>query len=316
MLSVVIPTRDRWALLLETLRSFDAQSPPRAGAELVVADNNSGDDTPASIREFAAGSALPVKLADAPRDGPAQARNEGVAVAAGELIVFVGDDTAPAGPELLAAHERLHELNPDPRYAVQGRVTWNPDQAVTPFMRWLESSGVQFSFEGLEPGKVDPATAFCTAHVSMKRELFERAGGFDARFPDAAMEDVELGSRLRGLGLELDYRPELLVLHTHPTTARESLRRMERVGRSAALFHNLHPDGPWEGVGAPRGARWTWLRLTAPLWRLVAAAPLPGPLRRTAWRATHMAAYAAGYRQGPPPAAGAAAPSLPPGPRH
>src|SRR6185436_18218617 len=123
--------------------------------------------------DLAADYPHPIKLATEPRPGPASARNTGVAESRGEVVLFLGDDMAPAGPGLLSDHASLHAANPESAYAVLGRVTWNPGGDVTPFMEWLESAGIQFDFGSIGPGPVAPSRFFCTAHVSLKRSLFE-----------------------------------------------------------------------------------------------------------------------------------------------
>lgn len=302
MLSVVIPTKDRRQVLLGTLAALERERTVDGGFEIVVVDNGSGDGTVEVVRELSAGYAHPLSVTSDARPGPASARNTGVEASSGELVLFLGDDMAPAAPGLLAAHVRLHRAEPDGGYAVLGRVTWNPGSEITPFMRWLESAGIQFDFGSIDSGPVSPSRFFCTAHASIKRALFEQAGGFDERFPDAAIEDIELGVRLEERGAVLDYHPELLVLHTHPTTPGESVARLQRVGRSAALFHQLRPAA--DPLKVPSGPRWSLLDLAGPVWALLSASGRPAPLRRLGWRGVHMRAYRRGYRQGPPALAG------------
>jgi GT2 family glycosyltransferase len=169
---------------------------------------------------------------------------------------------------------------------------------VTPFMHWLENGGPQFHFGQLAAGPVDAASYFYSSHASVKRSLFERVGGFDDRFPTAAIEDIELGVRLAQAGLELDYHPELLVLHDHPTTPAQSLRRSVAVGRSAALYSRLRPDRPHPGVKPPRGLRWSAARAVLPLLEPMARMPLSHPVQRWVWKAMTLGGYARGYRQG------------------
>lgn len=299
MLSVVIPTKDRRETLLTTLRSLEGQREPERGFEVVVADNGSRDGSADAARELADRSNLRLSVVDAASGGPAAARNRGVEAARGEVILFWGDDVEPAGDGLLDAHARLHEAGSEP-YGVLGRVAWSERQEVTPFMRWLERGGFQFSFGALAPGPVAATDAFWTAHVSLSRGAFERAGGFDERFPDAAVEDVELGLRLDRLGVVLDYRPELLALHTHPTALAASLSRQRRVGRSAALLHEIEPGWDRPGLGRPGFGRRLLLRGSAPACRVIAAVSPEGRLRDRAWKEMHVAAYARGLREGPP----------------
>lgn len=298
-LSVVIPTKDRAEALARTLDALEAQEAGEARLEVVVVDNGSSDGTLEQVRAREAGAGLPVRLLEQPAGGPAAARNAGVAAAAGEVLLFLGDDTEPEDKGLLQAHLDLHSARPEPAYGVLGRITWTPRAPVTPFMRWLENGGPQFHYCELAPGPVDAANYFYSSHASVKRAFFERVGGFDERFPTAAVEDTELGVRLADAGLRLDYHPELLVLHDHPTTPTQSLRRSIAVGRSAALYNRLRPDRPHPGVQEPRGLAWSTVRIAEPLLGAIARLPLPRGVRERVWLAMTRAGYARGYRLGP-----------------
>lgn len=299
--SVVIPTKDRSDALARTLAALESQV-VSGELETIVVDNGSSDGTVAMVGERAASTELPIKLIEHPEGGPAAARNAGAAAAGGEILLLLGDDTEPADEGLVEAHASLHATNPQDSYAVLGRISWSPRSPVTPYMHWLENGGPQFHFAELAPGPVDAASYFYSSHVSLKRSIFERLGGFDVRFPSAAVEDTELGVRLADGGLELDYHPELLVLHDHPTTPEQSLRRAVTVGRSAALYNQLCPDRPHDKIKPPRGAAWTGVRVASPF--LLRASHLPAPqfLREKLWLALNRAGYARGYRLGPPEA--------------
>jgi glycosyltransferase involved in cell wall biosynthesis len=297
-LSVVIPTKDRAPALAQTLAALEAQEVGEARVEAVVVDNGSSDETTELLRTRRPG-AVRLRVLEHPEGGPAAARNAGAAAAGGEILLFLGDDTEPHGPGLLRAHLELHAGRPEEAYGVLGRITWSPRSPVTPFMRWLENGGPQFHYGEIAAGPVDAATYFYSSHASIKRSLFERVGGFDARFPGAAVEDTELGVRLADAELELEYHPELLVLHDHPTTPAQSMRRSVAVGRSAALYNRLRPDHPHPGVQATRGLRWSMARAARPLLGALARLPLPPGLRERVWLAMTRASYAHGYSLGP-----------------
>lgn len=299
MLSVVIPTRNRRARLCRTLERLLAQQAPAGGFELVVADNGSDDDTLEAVGRMERAAKGRLRIVSAPRPGPAAARNAGVRASAGDVILFLGDDTEPANDDLLAGHVELHRQRPTPTYAVLGKVVWDEREPVTPLMRWLDT-GPQFAYELLSPGAVDVAGFFYTAHVSLKKSAFDAVGGFDTRFPYAAVEDMEIGLRLRKEGVTLDYRPELVVLHSHETTLERWLERMRLVGRSAALLERMHPEDPSPTVSIPTGLRYAGVRAAAPLFHKLDRPDAPRWFQELRWRVLHHAAYARGYRQGPP----------------
>jgi glycosyltransferase involved in cell wall biosynthesis len=296
-ISIVIPTKDRIAILERTLDAIEAQRHEEVELEVVLVDNGSSDETVGRMRVRSASSSIPLKLVEQPEGGPAGARNAGLAVAKGEVIFFLGDDTEPEDDGLVEAHRRLHEQNPSADYAVLGRITWTPRRPVTPHMHWLENGGPQFDYNKLEAGTVDASLYFYTSHASVKRASLDRVGKFDEALSAAALEDTELGGRLAAAGVVLDYHPELLVLHDHPTTPAQSMNRALRVGRAAALYNRLHPDRPNPGVQPPDGVLWTLVSAIEPLLDWLARRPLPPLVREKVWLAAVRAGYARGYRE-------------------
>jgi len=289
-LSIVIPTRNRRATLAETLAALDAQAVDANAVEMIVVDNGSQDGTADWIR--ARSGRLACRLLIEPRRGPAAARNRGIAASQGEVVLLLGDDMRAAGSELLEHHVRLHDADRRPAYAVLGRVRWRQDRPATSFMRWLEH-GPQFAFHALEPGAVPAGPYFYTSHLSVKKTALEQVGGFDERFPFAAVEDVEIGVRLERAGLELDYHPELLVEHDHWYTPAAFSARQERVGAAAHLMRDL--------LGDQRplpGPSWSWplLRTAAPTLLRFAGWPC---VPKSVWKALSLAGYARGWANAP-----------------
>ena len=84
--SVIIPTRDRSALLAEAVRSVQALDGPDLDLEIIVVDNGSTDDTEQVAR------ALGVRLLRATKPGAAATRNLGIRAATGDSIAFLDDD--------------------------------------------------------------------------------------------------------------------------------------------------------------------------------------------------------------------------------
>lgn len=84
--SVIIPTRDRRALLARTLDSVFAQT--HQPAEIIVVDDGSSDETV----EFIATLNQRVRLIQQSHRGPGAARNAGAAAAIGDYLAFLDSD--------------------------------------------------------------------------------------------------------------------------------------------------------------------------------------------------------------------------------
>lgn len=208
-LAVVIPTRDRWSILARTLEGLAGQT--ATGFQTVVAVDGEDQRIPAQI------AALPgVEVVPGPRGGPAAARNRGAGTIDRPLLLLLGDDMVPT-PSLVARHLHRHREQPTPEVAVLGRVEWHPEVADDRLSRWLDWSGSQFEYGALGRAPLDDAGfgRFYASNVSLKREAFLGAGGFDTDFRTADYEDLDLGWRLHRRGMLLGYEPAALAHHLH-----------------------------------------------------------------------------------------------------
>jgi glycosyltransferase involved in cell wall biosynthesis len=90
-ISVVIPTRNRCHLLRELLEALTRQA--RLPDEVLVVDNDSQDQTPDVVRQFA--TQLPITYLHERERGAGAARNRGIREAAGDVLAFTDDDCIP-----------------------------------------------------------------------------------------------------------------------------------------------------------------------------------------------------------------------------
>lgn len=298
-LSVIIPTYRRPEFLRRCLDSLAVQDAPPEDYEIVVVDDGSPDPTSAALREVA--ERLPslrwYRLEK--NSGPAAARNLAIAEARGPLLLLMDDDVV-ATKNLISTHLRLHDEAGDPTLGILGLVEWAPHLTVTPFMRWVDRSGLQFAYDTWirEGPIVPPFSAFYACNLSLPRKLIVDAGGFDERFPYPAYEDMELAWRLTKRGFAMVHRREALAYHARAIDLPTFRARMVRVAESAVLLRALQPEFPLD-EGGPQvwsraGAGGFSARLLAGLARLTNNATL---LDRH-FRAEIAAAYLEGTARG------------------
>ena len=239
-ISFIIPTFNRSAVLMECLKKLEDQT--FADFEVIVVDDGSTDSTQAEMERYMLQDPLRIRYYRQQNSGPARARNLGVAQALAPICILIGDDIM-VSPDFTAVHLRFHAENPDVRFVGLGLTRWSESgQKVTPLMRWLDESGVQFAYNDLLQGHKPNWKHFYTSNLSLKTELL-RQNPFDERFNKAMMEDIELGYRLEAQHkLEVGFLPEAYAEHIHPTDFRKTCRRAYGVGHASLLFERLWPE--------------------------------------------------------------------------
>ncbi|MEO0987864.1 MAG: glycosyltransferase family A protein [Cyanobacteria bacterium J06639_14] len=234
-LSVVIPTYNRKPILAKCIKAMEQQQfpsdSPVARYEIVVIDDGSTDGTVEWLQE----AKFPhVRLYEQDHQGSAVARNHGVHRSQGDIIVFVDSDVIVL-PDFL--HTHAMEL-------VQFQKEHGNDCVFT-YGRIVNTCN--FDNPTSEPFKVtDYSRAFfATGNVAIARHWLEKAGLFDAEFTLYGWEDLELGVRLKNLGMSMIKVPEAIGYHWHPPFSLEEVPKLidqeVQRGRMGVVFYKKHP---------------------------------------------------------------------------
>ncbi|HAA33435.1 MAG TPA: family 2 glycosyl transferase [Cyanobacteria bacterium UBA8553] len=235
--SVVIPTYNRQPILEKCLIAIENQQLRSnsivTGYEVVLVDDGSTDGTLDWLESHS--SEFPhVRSLSQNHQGPAAARNLGVEQAKGDTIIFIDSD--------LVVTEHFLESHADA--LVQGQQQLGSDRLFT--YGWVINT-CNFNNPTSEPYKLTDFSAayFATGNVAIARKWLEKAGLFDTRFQLYGWEDLELGVRLKHLGLKLVKCPDAVGYHWHPPFALEQIPRMIdreiQRGRMGVLFYQKHP---------------------------------------------------------------------------
>jgi glycosyltransferase involved in cell wall biosynthesis len=208
-MSVVVPVYQGARVLPRGLAALRASDMPEGSWELIVVDDASTDATALIAAEFA--DAV-VRLPDRPR-GPAYARNRGVELARGEIVVFIDADVCVHTDTLrqfttVLAHEP--EVS-----AVFGAYDTQPEapQHVSQYRNLLHHF--------VHCQSAGEAETFWGGCGAIRRDVFVEAGRYDEwSYPRPQIEDVELGHRVRALGHRIVLRPEIQCTHLKRWTLR------------------------------------------------------------------------------------------------
>jgi glycosyltransferase involved in cell wall biosynthesis len=240
VVSVVIPTFNRWPLVGEAVESVFAQS--GSDFELIVVDDGSTDETQKELAKFRSRLRFFVKA----REGVAAARNFGVSRAVGRYVAFLDSDDLWR-PKKLEMQSAFMEKNPAVQICQTEEIWLRHGVRVNPKSRHQKPSGDIF-VRSLELCLVSPSA------VMMTKELFSRFGGFDERFP--VCEDYDLWLRI-AVEHPVPLIPEALVIKRggHADQLSRSTWAMDRY-RVVALQKLLRSSLQ----GTRRASAWAVLR--------------------------------------------------------
>src|SRR5688572_21690055 len=107
--TVVICTFNRASLLAQTLRGLALQTCPGLRWEVIVVDNNSGDDTRARVEAERRLFPVPLRYVFEATQGKSVALNTGIAAARGQIVAMTDDDVRLPPSWLEAATRPLRD---------------------------------------------------------------------------------------------------------------------------------------------------------------------------------------------------------------
>jgi len=204
--SVIIPTFDRLPQLRRAIDAVMAQTYASERFEVVVVSDGSTDGTDEYLQEQCAPNLVYASQRNA---GPAAARNRGIELATGDLLLFIDDDVV-ASPQLVERHAEHHRLGGD-RLVVIGPMATPMGTYLSPWVQW-EQEMLYRQYDAMRRGLYGAtARQFYTGNASVARAHVVAAGGFDTRFRRA--EDIELAYRLDEAGLRFTFEPDAVGYH-------------------------------------------------------------------------------------------------------
>lgn len=233
--SVVIPTYNRLPILQKCLQALESQT-FTGDYEIILVDDGSTDGTIDWLQQNQQ-DFNHVKYFVQNHAGPAIARNLGVEKAQGDIIIFIDSDLVVLSDFLQCHHNAL----------ITGKQKLGSDKFFT--YGAVINTG-NFENPTSEPYKITDFSAafFATGNVAIPKHWLETAGLFDINFQLYGWEDLELGVRLKKLGLQLIKCPQALGYHWHPPFNLAQIPKLIdqeiQRGKMGVLFYQKHPT--WE----------------------------------------------------------------------
>ncbi|MBN8730095.1 MAG: glycosyltransferase family 2 protein [Acidobacteria bacterium] len=197
-LSLIVPVYNSAAYLRQCLNHI--RQCEVAPHEILVVDDGSTDESPQVAREF--GVRL---ISNGGRKGPAAARNLGAREATGDILFFIDADVCVRHRtigDVIAAFEDDASLD-----ALIG--SYDDAPAHPDFLSRYRNLMHHFVHQR---GRREAST-FWSGCGAIRRDLFLKHSGFDTTYKRPAIEDIELGYRLKSAGCKLMLDDSIQVTH-------------------------------------------------------------------------------------------------------
>lgn len=242
LVSIIIPTKDKSQLLASCLEGI-RHGTEYSKIEVILVDNNSSEKEAVALLASVAEEPN-FKIVPFCQDFNFSSMiNVGVEASRGEIVVLLNNDIEIIDrywlKELVveAVREEIgcvgaKLLYPDGTIQHAGIVLGHTGLATLAFRGILDGSDSYMNFADTVR-QVSAVTAACLA---IRREVFDRAGGFDEALP-VAFNDVDFCLRVEGCGLKNLYTPLVRLVH-HESVSRgadhESLEKTWRCAKEEA----------------------------------------------------------------------------------
>ncbi len=233
--SIVIPVFGKALLTYTCLKSVHLHTPP-GEFEVVVVDDASPEPMAVALQ-----SVEGIRIERNERNlGFIGSCNHGVALARGELVVLLNNDTIVT-PGWLDALQAIFRDHGDA--GLVGAKLVYPDGSLQEAggIVWRDGSGWNYG-RGDDPSKPEynyvREADYCSgACLAIPTSLFRELGGFDNRYAPAYYEDVDLAFAVRAAGRKVYYQPAATVVHFEGQTSgidtASGVKRHQVVNQSA-----------------------------------------------------------------------------------
>lgn len=237
-ISIIIPTYNRRSVLIQTLPTVFGQDFPPDDFEVIVVVDGSSDGTVEMLRTYTPRCAFRV-LEQANR-GPAVARNAGLAVARGQLILILDDDIR-CEQNLIKQHVLSHDNSE--RLVIHGPilVAAESNRTLATFAACAAANSLHCLLAPTAQLEL-PQHADLICNSSIPRKMLIAAGGFDELMP-FQRDDCEIGLRLWKMGAQFRYQAKAIAYEIFVKSSRDfAMHDAAQCGKGEVQLCRKHPE--------------------------------------------------------------------------
>lgn len=232
-ISIIIPVFNSEKTVKKCIESLFELDFPKNKMEIIFVDDGSIDNTKKIIKNY-----NHVKLIEQNHKGPASARNNGIRKSSGDFIFFTDSDCIVPKNWVTKMLGRFEN-----NIAMVGG-------SLVPFsLNKLSERFEQSRRDRLYGNKLMFVNALPSCNMAVRRKVIEEIKGFDENFKYPSFEDYDLCFRIKELGYNILYDPDIGVIHLHSPSWIGVFKRALRHGKEGVRFRSkLNYKGDDEGI--------------------------------------------------------------------
>ena len=215
LVSIIIPVHNNFNYTYNCISSI-LKAEPSLSFEILIINDLSNDETTFLKKKYFNNFTNIFIYNNAKRQNFLINCNKGVKLSRGKYIIFLNNDTKVHKfwlsflLELLNSDDKIGMVGskliyPNGILQEAGGVVWNNGECL--------NFGIGNRADLPEYNYIKEVDYISGASIMIKKELFEKIGGFDKRFIPAYYEDTDLAFQLRKLGYKVVYQPRSVVEH-------------------------------------------------------------------------------------------------------
>jgi glucosyl-dolichyl phosphate glucuronosyltransferase len=259
-IDAILPTYNRAELLSRALDSVVQASVPKDDeVQVIIVDNNSNDQTPAVVENYASRTAIRLKYLFERKQGRHHALNCGIAQSAADVIAFFDDDErlVPTWFETIAENFKQPAID-----FIGGPVL--PDWSVAP-PTWLPKGGYGGVLGIIDHGRErrryrtpDFPEMLTGGNTAIRHSVLAQCGPYSPEY--MYTEDRYMWQRLCAIGARGEYVPELIVYHHIPAKRLQKSYFRQWARNDAHNRGKMARVSPLPGQSLLGAPLWMWRR--------------------------------------------------------
>jgi len=236
IISIITPTYNRANELKHLYKSLQQQSVNLGLFEFIISDDGSTDSTESMVQKWVEESEILIKFITQKNQGPGAARNHGMRVAKGDLILFIDSD-CEADPDWIKIIYDEYQKNSFDAFG-------GPDAAKDDFsllQKSIDFSMTSFFTTGGMRGHSEKMMAkfFPRTHnMGIKKSIYNKVGGFGNLRHG---QDIEFSNRIRKSGARIKFFIKAIVYHRRRTSIKRFFKQVFNWGVARVNLGKIDP---------------------------------------------------------------------------